>query len=184
MSRFERSISALLCLIAAIFLGIMMVLPPFTRIGEMDFVISQMLRCKTIVACLHAYAYDHDGKYPESLNELVASGLIQKKDLLIDLRDGKPPVTWLYRLGLSLSSPADEWVVASPPIANTVVSDRERKRRERAGGLQYPPKLPWRVAGRNDTVIERMPEEKFHKTLTRRPMQFSPTELPHDAGNH
>ena len=170
-----RSTKALLWLIGvvtAIFLAAGLMLPPFPKLSEMSPLVVQMSRCKAIILMLHAYADDNNGNYPDDLVELVTKELLDKKYLQIDLRDGKAPVTWLYRKGLSIETPAAEWVVVSQPIVNTVVSARERKRQERAGGLQYPPEVPFRVVGRNDTVVEIMREEAFQEKLREHPAKF------------
>jgi len=96
----------------------------------------EMSQIKQIALACRLHAAEHDGAFPESLDELLQEGNVDARVLE---PKGMIEGAFLYRRGLRDDSPADEVFIASPaPV-----------------GRQ-------RVVGQVDGLVRLVPEEDFH----------------------
>jgi hypothetical protein len=73
--------------------------------SNMSMEIKTLNNAKQIGYACHLYAADHDGSYPESLNELFPDYLPNRAILTSPLEPGNPD-PYIYKPGLKESSPA------------------------------------------------------------------------------
>lgn len=124
-------------------------------------------KAQQIITLLHMYAAGHDGHFPDNLEALIEIKPQSLDILKIELEDGIPPRHWIYHRGLSETTPANEWVLVSPPLVNNKISRYERWWREYKGGFQPPPERPVRMLARKDGTVKYMPETEFQEIMKR-----------------
>lgn len=118
-----------------------------------------MEQSQRITAALRKYADAEGGKLPATLDELVARNLMAPEDLLIDLMNGEPAVSWIY-----FSKPEVDTryklVLISPPLSNDA-GDLIRGARVLAGRPQLPQRNELWVFGWLDGSAEAIPRSKL-----------------------
>lgn len=164
MNPFDKAmvwlLGVLVCLVVA-----SLAVPTFSHLSEIGFVPRERLYAVMIRNAFLNYAAENGGNFPNSLDALDSPEHVFRRSLSIDLMDSQPPRSWIYHIGLTSDSPSTEWALISPPLVNTTATRSERRARERAGGLQYPPEKPVRVLVRVDGPPESMTEEEFQKLV-------------------
>ena len=165
MNPSTKAMMWLLIVMSALIVILSLCVPTFTKLSEMDFVLAQLNKARQVTVLLGIYADEHSGIYPERLDALLDSEGANKPNvermLRIDLEDGKPARSWIYHMGLGSNASDSEWVLISPPIVNSSISDWQRQKRRWKGGLQPPPAVPWRVVARKSRPVEWMPESQY-----------------------
>ena len=72
---------------------------------------------RQIVAACHEYADEHEGRFPDSLEQLVSQGLIDKKKLSSPLAARPGGVDYVYTPGLTTESDSRQVLVFDPNVS-------------------------------------------------------------------
>lgn len=158
----RKNLGCLLTGLAAILTILWLSMPSVSGPGEMDsgFITGNVMKARQIVLALRIHVQDHDGALPATLDELVSEEMVEPKNLVIDLMDGKSPVRWIYLK--TRRDPVAEVILISPPLSNDA-GDFRRRLRSLLGQKQLPPKNPCRIVARFDAGVEALPERKFQR---------------------
>jgi len=106
-----------------------------------------LVNVRQISAACQAYAKAHDGKYPDSLDQL---NLANKNVLVSPLADGKPGPSYIYIPGFTSSSPGDSIFLYDKNVPKFAVSS---------------PQLKMHVVARVNGVCEIINDEDFAREV-------------------
>ncbi len=101
---------------ASFFVAIMasVSIPAYVGVQERGQAVKDMADIRIISVAIQVYASENEGRYPDSLDQLVPDYLDDASHLNAGSGREEGPVQFLYRSALTESSPADEPILLSP----------------------------------------------------------------------
>jgi hypothetical protein len=118
--------------------------PTYTSVQRQGTNMKVLSSGKQLAIGLKRFAIENNGKYPASIEELAAAGIITDSSILQYSYPGRSPEPWMYDKTLTDSSPGNFILLAAPePV--------------KAGSSEE------RLVVRNDGSAEFIPEEQFQR---------------------
>lgn len=118
--------------------------PSYNSVQRQGIQIKMVSSGKQLAIGLKRFAIENNGKYPASIEELAAAGIITDSSLLQYSYPGKTPQPWMYDKTLTDSSPGNFILLAAPEPVKVGSSEE-------------------RLVVRNDGSAEFIPEEQFQR---------------------